>query len=82
MAAKECKECKKNHLTDNDDLETEFAQIENLLFQDREGGPQPGSCYFDWIGESLERILSVADSRCPVASTRCPTAPSPKGGML
>jgi hypothetical protein len=41
-----------------------------------------GSCYSDWIGESIDRILSVADSRCPVASTRCPTAPSPKGGML
>jgi hypothetical protein len=29
-----------------------------------------GSRYFDWMGESVGRILPVADSRCPVASTR------------
>src|SRR5215469_15419971 len=31
---------------------------------------------------SIERILPAADSRCPAVSTRWPTWPSPKGGML
>lgn len=49
---------------------TRFAPYGKMTKQQMEENLTQSSCYSDLMGESVDRILPVADSRCPVASTR------------